>query len=301
MKKQMKRKKRTEPPEYVVGRTAVVTKMLMSVNPKPKPTSKVLVVPKGYKPSVIKKFRTKDKRKRLLVVRLPNEQGHAIHSVSKVGLSGIRVYGIPPKSEVPTPILMSVSRELAIWCARFYARHGELPSVRKERTRRKRYTRKAVAVLAVHQATKSVVDKIGKPTVPFVRQVLPMLLPFICIYDPKCRRNDPVFHVHAAYCSRLEHARKKFHKRGGTSWVIEAKTPAEAIALQVAEFKEDDRGYEAEDFKFHGCVTEKGEEQDVVKKKKTRTGRVHQGNQRGADAAESGHGESSEASAGGPG
>ncbi len=255
-------KKRKTPPDSMVGRTATVTRMLKSTKPKPKPKPNPTtpVVPKDIKPSVVKKFRTKDKTKRLIVVRLPNEQGYAIHAVSKVGLSGIRVYNMPLKSEVPTPILLSVQRELAIWCARFYARHGELPSVRKERTRRKRYTRKAVAVLAVHQATKSLVDRIGKPTVPHKRKVLSILLPFICIYDPKCRRNDPVFHVHAAYCSRLEHARKRFHKRGGTSWVIEAKTPAEAIAAQVAEFKEDDKGYDPEDFRVHRCVSEKGDE-----------------------------------------
>jgi hypothetical protein len=109
------------------------------------------------------------------------------------------------------------------------------------------------------------------------RGPLKMVVPYICIYDPKARGVKTTFTLHSATCGRLDQERKRsILEHNGDSWVIEARTPEEAVALQLKELEEDDMGYEATDFTIHGCTT--------VEKRvmgKTTLGRVSNKVQRG--------------------
>jgi hypothetical protein len=213
------------------------------------------MVPKELRPYIIRKFKTKNRSHRYLALRLANDVGFAVLVVSRNApqIKTVRDFRTTKKqSEIPTPIQMVVNRELAVWWARHIARNLQPPSTKKERSKRKRLTRKAMRSYQAHLTTKSVVDKLKGRTVPLLKKPS-VLMPYICIYNPMARRHDAVFHLHTAYCSRLDQERRKMLKRGGTSWVIEAKTANEAMALQLEEFMEDDKGYVGEDFEIHRC------------------------------------------------
>lgn len=232
----------------------------MAKKSKPKKVKHLTAIPKDVRPYVVKKYRTKDRTKRFLAVRLPNDDGYDVRVLAKGKVAPVRDFKVPVRqSDVPTPVWLSALRQLASWYAGHMARRGQPPSIRQERGRRKKYLKKSLAAFHAHMATKGVVGVLKN--VPGAKR-LPaptVQLPYICFYNPNARKSESVFHVHTAYCFNLDHVRRRIHKRGGTSWVIEAKTPDEAVALQVAEFDEDDKGYDKSDFKIHKCQGDKGD------------------------------------------
>jgi hypothetical protein len=213
-------------------------------------------IPKDVKPFVVRKFRTKDRSKRVVVVRLPQDQGYNVQTMAKGKLVVVRDFSVPPTgtSGIPTPIWLSTQRELARWFAGHLSRNGQPPSARKERGRRKRYMKRATLAYNAHAETKSVVHKLKgrpKPTPPPAPRIV---MPYICIYDPKQSCGDTTFRIHTAYCNKLDHERRKaIRDRGGDSWVIEAKTAEEAQAMQLKEFDENDMGYDIGDIHIHEC------------------------------------------------
>jgi hypothetical protein len=223
----------------------------------PRPPSPTPPVPKDLKAMVLKKYRTRDKTKRYVVVRLPKEEGCVVQCIGHGQTNTVREFRVPPQSqsEVPIPVRLRVDREVAIWWARMIARRGQAPSAKQELSRRRRILRMAVGEYLDHMATKQVVTALKTgPVAPKPPKKPKVMLPFIFVYDPMCRRRDPVFHVHTAYCTQLDKVRKRMLKRGGTSWVVEATRATEAVALQLAEFTEDKKGYDGGDFDIHGCA-----------------------------------------------
>jgi hypothetical protein len=200
------------------------------------------------KKRVVKKFLSADKQRYVVVLR--GLDSYTVAWVSKLFGEPVAVetFVVPfGESEVPAPVWSSANRELAIWCARHYARKGSRPSINSERLRRKKYLGRALRAFKAHLETKTA---IAPPVVPkpFVKPTV--VLPWIVIYKPK---DETTFHVHTAYCSDLDKDRRKAVRRGGVSWVIEAKTAEEAIAKQLMEFTVDDKGYDQSDFAVHSC------------------------------------------------
>jgi len=95
------------------------------------------------------------------------------------------------------------------------------------------------------------------------------------LYDPKLVLGDNTFHMHTAYCAQMDKHRKKIvnRKRGGASWVIEATTAEEAMKLQLAEFKSEDKGYDLGDFVVHECAAKTLEKKVLGKTVLGRVGR----------------------------
>jgi hypothetical protein len=214
-------------------------------------------IPKDLRPYVLRKFRSKDKKKRFVVVRLPKEEGVVVQAIGGGQTTTVREFKTPPvkESQVPIPVLLQANREIAIWWAGQLARRGLRPSEAKERGRRRRSLRKALGVYLDHLATKQVVQRMSTaPVASSRRKNLSVPLPYIFFYDPLCRRRDPVFTVHTAYCTKLDKVRNRIHKRGGTSWVVEATKAQDAVQMQMKEFEEDDKGYSGEDFEIHDCA-----------------------------------------------
>lgn len=235
-------------------------------------------VPKDLKPYVVRKYRTKDRSKRVIVVRMPNSEGYNVQVVSKGALVAVRAFPVPLSrtSVIPTPVWMDTQRELARWYAGHISRKGIPPSDRKERSRRKRYLKRSMAAFNEHLATKQVVRVLQKGVVP--TQPKPLLknaMPYIVIYDPKQSCGTTTFRIHTAYCHRLDFERRKaIRDRGGDSWIVEAKTPEEARTMQLKEFDEGDMGYDASDFEIHKCEQD-GDGSESKEKSATRQKRGH--------------------------
>lgn len=241
-----------------------------------KKISKTPPIPKDLKPFVIKKFRSKDRTKRIVVVRLPKDEGYNVQIVAKGMPTAVRAFSIPRSSEIPTPIWLASQREMAKWYAGHISRNSTPPSTRKEKSRRKRYMKRATEAYNEHLATKQavrVMKGVAKPSQPLPKPR--MLMPWIMLYDPKECLSDPgvprtPFRVHTAYCNRLDFERRKaIRDRGGDSWVIEAPQASDAVALQVKEFDEDQMGYDASDFTIHRCAQDR-----KIVTSKTTLGRV---------------------------
>ena len=214
-------------------------------------------LPAMYKKLVTWQLRSRDKTKRFFVLRMPNDTGYEVGCVAKRNTQHLEWFRVDRKSEVPTPIQMSVARDLAVWYAK-RVRSGTMPSEHQTARHRRRFIRDALVTFKQHQETKAVVTQLkhGVPT-PKTPEKKKVLLPYLCFYNPLARRKDPVFIVHTAYCARLDQQRKRMMKKGGASWVIEAKNATEAVALQVAEFDEEQKGYDTGDFEIHGCAQPK--------------------------------------------
>jgi len=200
------------------------------------------------KKRVVKKFLSADKKRYVVVLR--GLDSYTVAWVSKGFGEPVAVekFVVPfGTSDVPAPVWSSANMELAIWCARHYARKGIRPSINSERLRRKKYLRRALKTFKAHLETKAA---IAPPVVPkpFVRPAV--ALPWIVLYKPK---HETTFHVHTAYCSDLDKERSKTVRRGGASWMVEAKSAEEAIGLQLKEFVAEDKGYDASDFVVHSC------------------------------------------------
>lgn len=170
----------------------------------------------------------------------------------------IRSFAVPMNTEIPVPVLWETQRELATWYARHVAKHGTPPPVKKERGRRRRFMKRSLARFQEHLATKQMVRVLRKEAKAAPKpKLLSVVMPWICIYDPKQSVGDTTFRIHTAYCSRLDFERRKaIRDRGGDSWVIESKTADDAVALQLEEFVADDMGYDATDFEIHNCERE---------------------------------------------
>jgi len=200
------------------------------------------------KKQVVKKFLTADKQRYVVVLR--GLDSYTVAWISKGFGEPVPVekFVVPfGTSDVPAPVWSSANRELAIWCARHYARKGIRPSINSERLRRKKYLGRALRTFKAHLETKAAIAPPVEPK-PFVKPTV--VLPWIVIYKPK---DETTFHVHTAYCSDLDKDRRKAVRRGGVSWVIEAKTAEAAIAKQLVEFTVDDKGYDQSDFVVHSC------------------------------------------------
>jgi hypothetical protein len=230
-------------------------------------------IPALVRPNVVRKFKVRaDKKKRMLVVRLPLNAGYSVQSLIHkhqpiivcqylvpAGRSVGR--GWPPKndSDIPASVWLAVQRELAIWYAGQLARHGAPPSVKKERSKRKRFMKRAVAVYTAQLAkeAKKVRGRFKKKPTPAVP--LKNDMPYVFIYDPRKSLGEKgmprtTFRIHTAYCNKLERERRRaVRDRGGESWVVESKTAEGARALQLEEFNEDDMGYDETDFTIHKC------------------------------------------------
>ena len=217
-----------------------------------------MAIPKDVRPFVVRKFRSKDRTKRLVVIRLPNNEGYEAAALCKGVRTRVRLFAVPQDSSIPPPVWLAVQRQMAAWFAGHVARRMNMPSVKAERSRRKRFIKREQAKYDTHLATKHMVRVVKGEVKPVpVAGPLKMLVPYICIYDPKARGIRTTFTIHMATCGRLDQERKRsVLKHNGDSWVIEARTPEEAVALQLKEFEDDDMGYDATDFSFHinGCV-----------------------------------------------
>jgi hypothetical protein len=169
----------------------------------------------------------------------------------------VRDFPIPSTSTLPVDMWRVCNRQLAIWWARWYARHGAAPSAKSERSRRKRIWKKAAARAAAHASTKSALQIVGAlPKLPLKDRVVSTSA-FICTYDPKAMRSKlkprPTFELHRTDCTGLDQARNRAVRHGGDTWVIEAQSVEAALRLQLAEFDESDMGYGSEDFDVHIC------------------------------------------------
>lgn len=232
-------------------------------------------IPKEMKPFVTNRYRTKDRSRKIVVVRDTGDSGYSVHSIGKGVVTKLRSFAIEG-TELPVPVMKTAYRQLAAWWAGQVARTG-MPSVKKEGSRRRRFLKKALAVFQQHLATRAVVQQMkSPPPPPKGPKQLAMVLPWICLYDPKqsCGPKDrslrTTFRVHTAYCNKLDFERKKaIRDRGGDSWVIEAKNAEEAVKMQLAEFDAGDYGYDASDFTIHQCAQDR-----VLVKGKTTLGRV---------------------------
>lgn len=237
-----------------------------------------MMIPKDLKPFVVKKFKAKDRSKRLVVIRLPGDEGYEAAAICRGVRERVRLFAVPNDSSVPVPVWLAVQRQMAGWFAGVVARRGNMPSVKSERSRRKRFLKREQEKFNSHQAVKDTLRAVRGEVKPIPdRGPLKMLVPYICIYDPKARGIKTTFTLHTATCGRLDQERKhSVLKHNGDSWVVEARTPEEAVALQIKEFDEDDMGYDATDFTIHGCTS-------VVKRVmgKTTLGRVSNKAQRG--------------------
>lgn len=217
------------------------------------------VIPKGV--AVTKKFVTKDKARVVYVMRLPNDDGYEVRSLGRDDDFVVRTFKVPSPTEVPTPVWSSALRELAIWYARHVIRKGVIPGERSERSRRKKYIRRALRSFQSHQETKTVVQRLSVTRLlpPVKKPKLQQKMPWVFVYDPQQRCGETTFRVHAAYCSKLSRERVRVRKvlrkkpGGGDTWVVEARTQEEAIQFQLVEFNAEDKGYDRSDFTIHEC------------------------------------------------
>jgi hypothetical protein len=239
-----------------------------------------LAIPKDLRGLVIRKFKSKDKTKRYVVIRLPHDGGYRVSALHRGVQTVVRGFEVPTTTDIPKPVWLSVQRQMSGWFAGHVARKNADPSVKQERSRRRRYIKKALANYNAHLVVKDAVRVAHghvKPTQP--KGPLPMVVPYICIYDPRAHGVRTTFTIHEATCGRLDQERNRsVLKHNGDSWIVEAHSPEEAITLQLKEFDEDDMGYDRSDFSLHinGCCR--------VEKKvlgKTVLGRVSSKVQRG--------------------
>src|SRR5262245_47311750 len=152
-----------------------------------KKNTRPTTIPKDVRPMLVKKFRTRDKTKRHLVLRLPHDTGHVVQCIMKGKMTEVRRFVVDTKqTALPIPVQLSVSFEMAVWFARTLTRKGMVPSATQEKSRRRRFTKKTFASWQDHQATRSVVRQLKDQRItPQPREKLKVILPFICLYDPK--------------------------------------------------------------------------------------------------------------------
>lgn len=234
-------------------------------------------IPKDMKPFVTNRYRTKDRTRKIVVVRDTGDSGYSVHAIGKGTVTKLRAFTIEG-TDIPVPVLKVAYRQLAAWWAGQVARTG-VPSAKKEGNRRRRFLKKALDVFQAHQATRQMVWQMkNPPVVPKGPKRLQMPIPWICLYDPKQSIGEPgvlrgdrtTFRIHTAYCNKLDFERRKaIRDRGGDSWVVEAKSAEEAVKLQLAEFDADDYGYDRGDFTIHACAQDR-----PLVKGKTTLGRV---------------------------
>lgn len=220
---------------------------------KRKRATKSIRIPVGLKKDVLRKFRSKDKTRLVVVLR----KNFSVHSVVANGTTTlIRDFGVPRQTEtvIPESVLLPAQRELAIWFARHLAHHGAIPKTRAERSRRKRIMKKVLNTHQSYMETKNVLRAVSGQVKATPAPVFAPFRTFIVVYDPQEKlTGESIFHVHTAGCDRLASDRRRVQKSGGDSWVLEADTVMVAIANQVAEFAEDGKGWEPEDFLIHSC------------------------------------------------
>ena len=218
---------------------------------------KILAIPTDVRRQCLKKFRSQH---RVVVVQsLGASLGYKVASWAVCRETILRTFVVPTATEIPVNLWESVQRELAIWFARYVARHKHLPSVRNERGRRKRLWKKLLPKHQAHMETKNVVLRLQGKTTP-VKAPVAGPTGYIIIYDPALRIFPRLkyFRVHSTSCDRVDMERRRVHRKNrkglaGDSWLLEALTPEKAVRKQVAELDEDNKGYDASDFLIHEC------------------------------------------------
>jgi hypothetical protein len=215
------------------------------------PKLKLMGIPKDLKPFVLKVFRSRHTvGMRTLVVR---DTGNMVAVATLAGVvpTIVRDFPLPVNTHLPESIWRTTQLELAIWYARYIAHHLQPPSAKKERGRRRKIWKKAIARYQQHEQTRAALEHHGAiPKPPDRRKKYRAADSFICIYDPHQTNGDTTFRIHNPACPRLDQQRKRAVRKGGESWVIEARTPQQAVALQLQEFTEDNKGYEPIDFDY---------------------------------------------------
>jgi hypothetical protein len=217
-----------------------------------------LETPKDMKPRRLKKFKTRDRKFLVLVLRAGVDAWEVVRIARGVPPLVMRRFDTTGESEITSDLRSHVAREMAIWFARHLALNNMvLPSARKERGRRREIFKKAVPKHQHHQATKAVVAALRNPRTKAPEKVVGKLdSAYVFIYDPKSRPSKAsqptTFVLHTATCKNLDGRRRSVRKRGA-SWLVEARTPEEAIREQIREFDEEDKGYDRSDFTVHAC------------------------------------------------
>jgi hypothetical protein len=221
----------------------------------PKPTA----VPQDLKPHVLKKFSVRPmKHLAVIVTRIPVGGGYAVATIPKQVPTVVREFRHDQIDHIPEPLRLPFQTRMAIWYGRYIAHHGlQPPSQRRERSRRRRILR---VVLANHQhqmTTKIALKKVTGGRLPPPPPPVPAASTFVLIYHPE---HDPMsllqpttFVLHSTACDKLDGVRRTAVRKGGDSWVMEFPNPETAVRAQVAEFEEDDKGYDTADFTIHEC------------------------------------------------
>lgn len=217
-----------------------------------------LAVPADLKSRKLKKFKTKD-RKFLVLVVPAGDAFDVVRIAAGQPPITIRKFDAGGDSQVSDDIRRTTARELALWYGRHLALHNMVPpSARKERSRRRSVTKKALAQHQTHQHTKSVIRAVSSPrtTPPRKPDPLRIPLPYVFLYDPKGgpknAKQPTTFVVHQATCPKLDGRRRAVRKRGA-SWIVEETSAERAIAEQIREFESEDKGYDRSDFTIHHC------------------------------------------------
>lgn len=222
---------------------------------KPKP----LAVPQYLVRRLVKRFKTRDQKHLVMVLRDVMGAGHFeiwFSGRSQEPACAIAFLG----SDMPEPVRAPVTRQMAIWWARIVAHRNLVrPSEKEVGSHRRSEIKKALKKLKAHEETKQVVHRLHHPRVTPVPKPTPerIPLPYVFVYDPRAikraRKNQPtVFTVHQADCPTLDGRRRSVAKRGAT-WVVEQISADLAIVDQLAEFEEEQKGYDRSDFTVHSC------------------------------------------------
>ena len=223
-------------------------------------TKKVKALPDAVRKRCIKKFRVKGFDRVVTVMALgEGTNGYKVSTWTN-GLETLnREFPLTAQSEVPTSLWDTAQRELAVWFARYVARHKVLPSQRNERGRRKRIWKRVVAQHQAHMAVKTTLRAITHPrTTPTVPAPKDPIRHFIVIYDPCQKLGDTYFRIHSTSCGRIDMERRRVkrpNRKGlhGDSWYLAADTAHDSVTLQLDELIEDGKGYDAADFLVHDC------------------------------------------------
>lgn len=214
-------------------------------------------VPPAIQKIAQKTFRTRDKQ-RLVVLASDRANHWDVYTASLKQCVRLREFDCTGPSEILEPVRHAAERALAVWWARTVARNNlVVPSVKKERSRRRSEMKKAVRKHQAHTATTVVVRRLVRPRVdpvpPPTRRLGQSLFAFV--FDPNfeaATKHPTAFVVHTATCGDLDGRRRSVKKRGAV-WMLEADSADAAIGKQVKEFEADGKGYDRSDFTVHRC------------------------------------------------
>jgi len=239
---------------------------------KPKPKLGPLVVPAEYQGRTVAILKSHDRLRWVLVAELPAQAGWSVLGIVPKQRATPRRAAVPQtapailaqwktptptQSVVPTQILHTALRDVAVRWAKRFAKTNTPPTPREQR----RWRRKAEQfALRVHQGVLAALpkrqtphDTNGKPTTSWATPQPKSV--FICVFDPRAHRRPGrrTFQIHTASCDRLDHVRGRAVRGGGWSWIVSADSQTEARRKQLAAFTADGKRYHYTDFEIHEC------------------------------------------------